>query len=196
MSSSSTARSAVYIGLPLPPGTSGSWMPPSSLYWIQKSASSISSAAGNRSSAASPVVKPPRLASAIRLPPNTPTPTVPAPTASELRRNERRLIKLFRALTLFSKLCSRGRFALLLESFAVGSVILFMPVESERFALRAASEKLHGCYLPDLGIGRVFDSSYRAVASAGCAVSRKESGAYGIRTRDLLNAIEALYQLS
>jgi hypothetical protein len=25
---------------------------------------------------------------------------------------------------------------------------------------------------------------------------RKESGAYGIRTRDLLNAIEALYQLS
>jgi hypothetical protein len=25
---------------------------------------------------------------------------------------------------------------------------------------------------------------------------QKESGAYGIRTRDLLNAIEALYQLS
>ena len=31
-----------------PPGTSSSWMPPSSLYWIQKSASIISSAAGNR----------------------------------------------------------------------------------------------------------------------------------------------------
>lgn len=26
--------------------------------------------------------------------------------------------------------------------------------------------------------------------------TEKESGAYGIRTRDLLNAIEALYQLS
>src|SRR5437899_8282024 len=116
-------------------------MPPSSLYWIQKSASSSSSAAGNRSSAASPGVKPPLLASVIRLPPSTPAPSVPAPTASELRRNKRRLIKLFRRLTLLVKLSSKGRFSLLLESFAVGSLIVFMPVESQQFTPRAGSKK-------------------------------------------------------
>src|SRR5439155_14518425 len=148
MSSSSTARAAVYNGLPVPAGTSGSWMPPSSLYWIQKSASSSSSAAGNRSSAASPGVKPPRLASAIRLLPNTPAPSVPAPTASELRRNKRRLIKLFRGLPLFSKLSSKGRFSLLLESFSEGSIIVFMLLESQQFTPRAAREKLRVCYPP------------------------------------------------
>src|SRR6266478_7428876 len=120
-------------------------MPPSSLYWIQKSASISSSAAGNRSSAASPGVRPP-LALAVRGPVSSPTPTVPAPTASELRRNERRLIKLFRGLTFFSKLSSKGRFSLLLESFAVGLVIAFMPAESQQFKPRAAWEKLHVCY--------------------------------------------------
>src|SRR6266478_106705 len=122
-------------------------MPPSSLYWIQKSASSSSSAAGNRSSAASPGVKPPRLASVIRLPPSTPTPSVPAPTASDLPRNERRLIKRFRGLTLFSKFSSKGRFSLLLESFAVGSLIVFMPIGSQQLTLRALFEKLRVCYL-------------------------------------------------
>src|SRR4029077_13195890 len=121
-------------------------MPPSSLYWIQKSASSSSSAAGNRSSAASPDGRPPRLALAVRLPPSSPTPTVPAPTASELRRNERRLRELFRGLTFFSKLSSKGRFSLLLESFAVGLVIAFMPAESQQFKPRAAWEKLRVCY--------------------------------------------------
>src|SRR5439155_26673759 len=111
---------------------SESWMALSSFVCIQQSASSNSSAAGNRGSAASPGVKPPRLASAIPLLPNAPTPSVPAPTASELRRNKRRLIKLFRGLTLFSKLSSKRRFSLLLESFAVGSVIVFMPVESQQ----------------------------------------------------------------
>ena len=32
--------------------------------------------------------------------------------------------------------------------------------------------------------------------SSFCATLREKTGAYGIRTRDLLNAIEALYQLS
>src|SRR6266436_481769 len=123
-------------------------MPPSSLYWIQKSASSISAAAANRSRAASPVVKPPRLASAIRLPPSTPTPIVPAPTASDLPRNERRLIELFRGLILFSELSSRGRSSLLLESFAVGLVIAFITAESKPTASRATLERLHGCYRP------------------------------------------------
>jgi hypothetical protein len=54
-----------------------------------------------------------------------------------------------------------------------------MSEESQRFALRAAWEKLRFCY--------------RARRRSNV---QKESGAYGIRTRDLLNAIEALYQLS
>src|SRR6266545_3883737 len=115
-------------------------MPPSSLYWIQKSASSSSSAAGKRSNAASPVERLP-LASAVRMLPNSPAPTVPAPRAIVLPRKERRLINVFRGLTLVSKLSSRGRLSLLLEPFAVGLLIAFMPVESQRFALHAASEK-------------------------------------------------------
>src|SRR6266498_5102091 len=114
-------------------------MPPSSLYWIQKSASSISSAAGNRRRAASPDVRPP-LALAVWVLGNSPTPTVPAPRASDLPRKERRLIKLFRALVLSFRLSSGGRFSLLPESFAVGLVIAFMPGESWQFALCAASE--------------------------------------------------------
>src|SRR5437667_8562783 len=97
---------------------------------MQKSALSISSAAGNRSSAASPFVRPP-LALAVRVPGKSPTPIVPAPRASDLPRNERRLIELFRGLTLFSKLSSRGRFSPLLEP-AVESLSVFMPVESAR----------------------------------------------------------------
>src|SRR5439155_27041657 len=115
-------KGRVYSGLPVPPGTSESWTPPSSLYWIQKSASSNSSAAGNRSSAASPAVRPPR-ASAVRMLVNSPAPIVPAPTASDLPRNERRLIELFRGLTLCSRLSSEGRFSLLPKPFAVGLLV-------------------------------------------------------------------------
>src|SRR5207249_8946424 len=108
-------------------------MPPSSLYWIQKSLSSVSSAAGNRSSAASPVERPP-LAFAVRMLVNSPAPMVPAPKAIVLPRKERRLINLFRGLTLVSKLSSRGRLSLLLEPFVVGLLNVFMPIESHRFA--------------------------------------------------------------
>jgi hypothetical protein len=38
--------------------------------------------------------------------------------------------------------------------------------------------------------------SRKVVALAAPRDVQKENGAYGIRTRDLLNAIEALYQLS
>src|SRR5438552_1858350 len=165
-------------------------MPPSSLYWIQKSASISSSAAGNRSRAASPGVRPP-LASAVRMPLNSPAPMVPAPTASDLPRNERRLIKLLRGLALFSTSFLKGRFSLLPKSSAVGLLVAFMPVESQRFALRAAREKLRVCY-------RARRHS-RWLIRAKLATRRGEAqknGAYGIRTRDLLNAIEALYQLS
>ncbi len=47
----------------------------------------------------------------------------------------------FRGLSLFSELSSRGRLSLPLEPFAVGLLIAFMPVESQRFPLRAAPEK-------------------------------------------------------
>src|SRR5215467_10601076 len=112
-------------------------MPPSSLYWIQKSASSSSNAAGKRSSAASPVERLP-LASAVRMLPNSPAPTVPAPSAIVLLRKERRLLDRFRDLLLLS---SRGRLSLLLEPFAVALLIAFMPGESHQATVRAGWER-------------------------------------------------------
>src|SRR5262252_10435751 len=70
-------------------------MPPSSLYCCQKSVSRVSSAARNRRMAASPGVRPPLALSAKAGTPaaNSPAPTVPAaPTASPLRKKERRLL--------------------------------------------------------------------------------------------------------
>src|SRR6266487_2471416 len=95
--------------------------------------------------AASPGVRPP-LASAVRMPLNSPAPMVPAPTASDLPRNDRRLIKLLRGLALLSTSFLKGRFSLLPKSSAVGLLVAFMPVESQRFVLRAAWEKLRVCY--------------------------------------------------
>jgi hypothetical protein len=40
------------------------------------------------------------------------------------------------------------------------------------------------------------DQRKSRIVGDAAAIYKKESGAYGIRTRDLLNAIEALYQLS
>src|SRR6266480_1081730 len=146
MSSSSTARAAVYNGLPLPPGTSSSWMPPSSLYWIQKSASSISAAAANRSKAASPGVRPP-LASAVRMLVNSPAPPmVPAPTANDLPRKERRLIKRLDRSTFSSEFCACGECWLFLNSFAVDALVVFILVELEAPASHATAEKLRVCY--------------------------------------------------
>src|SRR5438034_8126875 len=111
-------------------------MPPSSLYWIQKSDSIVSSAAGKRSRAASPSERLPP-AFAVRMLPNSPAPTVPAPRAIVLPRKDRRLMNRFRRLFLFSKLSSRGPLSLLLEPFAVGLLIAFMPVESHQVILQA-----------------------------------------------------------
>ena len=80
----------MYSALPVPPGTSLSWMPHSSLYCCHASVSRISAADRNRRIASSPFVSPPRRPSA-RLG-NTPTATVPAPAASPVCKNERRLI--------------------------------------------------------------------------------------------------------
>ena len=91
MSSSRTASASAYAGFPLPPGTSRSWMPASSLYCCQRSDSRISAAARNRRIAASPLGE-----SAARHPPqqlsaSNPAPTAPAPTAAPLSKNDRRL---------------------------------------------------------------------------------------------------------
>src|SRR5262245_23817087 len=127
-------------------------MPPSSLYWIQKSASSISNAAGNRSNAASPVERLP-LASAVRMLPNSPALTVPAPRAIVLLRKERRLMDRFLNLILFSTLSSRGRLSPRLKSFAVGSLIVFITTTSQQLTVSAVREKLHTCYLLQFSSG-------------------------------------------
>src|ERR1051326_4854711 len=63
-------------------------MPASSLYWIQKSASSVSSAAGKRSKAASPGV---RLPAADAVLASNPPAAAPAPTANPFSKKFRRL---------------------------------------------------------------------------------------------------------
>src|SRR5229473_1661215 len=70
-------------------------IPPSSLYCCQRSVSRISAAARNLRMAASPGVRPLLFASAKADTSfsNRPPPTVPAPTASPVSRNERRLVK-------------------------------------------------------------------------------------------------------
>src|SRR6202040_3381938 len=56
MSPSRTFKAAMYGALPLPPGTSLSWIPPSSLYCCHRSVSRISAAARKRRMATSPAV--------------------------------------------------------------------------------------------------------------------------------------------
>src|SRR5713226_8886063 len=95
MSPSRTLSASVYRRLPLPPGTSLSWMPPSSLYCCQASVSRISAAARNLRMAASPGVRPPLPASAKAgdaCANSRAAPTVPAPTASPPTKKERRLV--------------------------------------------------------------------------------------------------------
>ncbi len=58
--------------------------------------------------------------------------------------------------------------------------------------LAAAWERLRVCYL---AMARLLARNHRAERQLR-QYAEKRSGAYGIRTRDLLNAIEALYQLS
>ena len=52
---------------------------------------------------------------------NSPAPMVPAPTASDLPKKERRLRKLFKGLTLSSKLSSRVSTLFMAGSFTLGS---------------------------------------------------------------------------
>src|SRR6266576_508703 len=99
-------------------------MPPSSLYCSHKSASMSSAAARNRRMSASPRVRPPlefaSLTWAVRVLAKSPAPIVPAPTASDLPKKERRLRKLSRGLTLSSKLFSRVSTLFMAGSFTLG----------------------------------------------------------------------------
>src|SRR3989441_10284805 len=84
--------------LPLPLGTSLSWIPPSSLYCCHRSVSSISAADRNRRMAISPLVRLALLSSAKTGNPlaSIPAPMIPAPpTASPLLKKERRLVVIF-----------------------------------------------------------------------------------------------------
>src|SRR5256885_8540081 len=96
MSSSSTSKASVYGSLPLPPGTSASWIPPSSLYCCHRSVSRISAAARNLRIDASPLDREPLLSSRSwantdELSDSSPAPMVAAPaTANPFFMNERR----------------------------------------------------------------------------------------------------------
>src|ERR1700704_3955816 len=95
-------------------------MPPSSLYCCHKSASMISAAARNRRMSVSPTVKAACCALAVGALANSPAPMVPAPTASDLPKKERRLIELFKGLTLSSKLSSRVSTLFMADSLRLG----------------------------------------------------------------------------
>src|SRR5215831_14375209 len=95
MSLSSFFSAAVYRRLPVPPGTSLSWMPPSSLYCCHRSVSRISSADRKRRIAASPADRLPLLTAAAAGEPTAstrPTPVAAAPNAAPPIRKERRLV--------------------------------------------------------------------------------------------------------
>src|SRR5207245_1332883 len=113
MFSCRTGRAAVLGAFPLPPGTSLSGIPPSSLYCTQKSVSRISAAAANRSRAASPRVRRPLCSSgpswanADEVWANRPAPTLAAPATPMPFRNERRLRRLNRRRLFFGSPDSR-----------------------------------------------------------------------------------------
>src|SRR5712691_9201153 len=104
MSPSSTLRASVYTELPLPPGTSLSWIPPSSLYCCHRSVSRVSAAARNLRIAASPGVRRPDFSSGALLRAKSPSPSraapqVAAPAANvPFLKNERRFALLLNTL--------------------------------------------------------------------------------------------------
>src|SRR5260370_16449057 len=95
-------------------------MPASSLYCRHKSASMGSAAARNRRISKSPCVAAACCALAVGALANSPAPMVPAPTASDLPKKERRLRKLCKGLTLSSEFSSRVSTLLMAGSFMLG----------------------------------------------------------------------------
>src|SRR5262245_58620549 len=95
-------------------------MPASSLYWIQKSASSVSSAAGNRSRAASPGVKPSAAAAELT---SNPLAAAPDPTANPFSKKDRRLNEMRDAEFVLVFLLPSG---FLFSGFFLGSLTVFI----------------------------------------------------------------------
>ena len=90
----------------------------------------------------------------------------------------------FRGLILFSTLSSRGPLSLLLELFAVGLLIAFMPAESQPFAVRAGREKLRACYLREAFYdfrlsGKLLRVAQQKVKPAGCRTRIREDALLG-----------------
>src|SRR5438270_5095815 len=109
--------------LPLPPGTSLSWRPQSSLYCCHISVSMISAADRNLKISASPWMRVPVAYAVFRPLSNNVPPIVPAPTASDFPKNERRLIPPLG--------CVFG-FSLGLEFFVLAEFIAFMPKDRQQ----------------------------------------------------------------
>ena len=89
-----------------------------------------------------------------------------------------------RGLFLFSRLSSRGPLSLLLEPFAVGLLIAFMPVESQRFAVRAGREKLRVCYLREAPYdfrlsGKLLRVARKKVKPTGCRTRIRKDALLG-----------------
>src|SRR5260370_20682894 len=104
MSPSRTFKAAMYGALPLPPGRSQSWIPPSSLYCCHRSVSRVSAAARNLRIAASRGVRRPDFSSGALLRAKSPSPSraapqVAAPAANvPFLKNERRFALLLNTL--------------------------------------------------------------------------------------------------
>src|SRR5438046_5288073 len=75
-----------------------------------------------------------------------PAPTVPAPTASDFPKKERRLMERLYGLLFSSSFCVCGWSWLLPKSFAVDALVVFILVELEAPASHATAEKLRVCY--------------------------------------------------
>src|SRR5262245_46688128 len=132
--------------MPLPPGTSASCTPPSSLYWIQKSASSISSAAGNRSRAASPGVRPP---AAYALLTSNPPAAAPAPTANPFSKKDRRLNEINGRVDFSSEFKGLFLIALNRRFFKVVIIIPFLGSSLRRFAGSSEVGDLGNGFVPE-----------------------------------------------
>src|SRR4029077_11380957 len=95
-------------------------MPASSLYCCHKSASMSSAAARNRRMSKSPCVGASCCALAVGALANSPEPMVPAPTAIDLPKKERRLGRLCKGLTLSSTFLSLVSALFMAGSFTLG----------------------------------------------------------------------------
>src|SRR6266700_5081517 len=148
MSPSSTSRPATYGALPLPPGTSLSWMPPSSLYCCHRSLSMISIAARNLRMATSPCVRRalPSWAKAGNPLANSPVPMAPAPTtASPLRKKERRPVEYLDCCVLCFMILSFLRLLRVVSHYLLLIVVESIAATSQHLEMWVRWQSLNKC---------------------------------------------------